>query len=38
MCYLDQVIAILMQLVCDEMHLHGFNYEPEQGFYHCTSP
>lgn len=38
MCYLDQVIAILMTLVCDEMHLHGFSYEPEQHFYHCASP
>lgn len=38
MCYLDEVIAILMQLVCGERHLHGFSYEPEQHFYHCASP
>lgn len=38
MCYLDRVFAILMQLVCDEMHLQSFSYEPEQCFYHCASP
>lgn len=38
MCYLDRFIAILMQLVCAEMHLHSFSYEPEQCFYHLASP
>lgn len=37
MCYLDRFIAILMQLVCAEMHLHSFSYEPEQRFYHLAS-
>lgn len=37
-CYLDQAFAILMQILCDEMHLHTFSYMPEQLFHSCVSP